>query len=128
MKSALSVDMNARLNAEPMLRRSRRQELADARDQGRSKYSVPKYPVNPRRHGRLHPAIDVIFRAMNAKRITYDEFSEKSGVSKTTLDEWRYGRQRRARARRYMPSLETLDRAYKALGIRMRLFVDGLDD
>lgn len=103
---------------EALLRKLRRDADANLRSyrHGDPRYSVPQYPVK----ARAHPMIDVIFRAMNAKRITYDAVYAATGVAYNTLWAWK--------TNKHSPRVEQVEKVYKFLGIKFRAYIPGVDN
>ena len=66
---------------------------------------------------RAHPLVQCIFRAMNDQNVTYQELSERSGVTKKVLERWRLN---------CTPQLVTLELVLKALGLKL-VIEDGND-
>lgn len=112
--------MPQRLNGEATLRQLKRAMIANPRAALRSTtdiFCVPRYPVAKTFR---RPMVDVVFRAMNKKRITYSEAGERAGISPHTILNWRRNGA--------SPDAANLEKIYRALGIRCRLIISGVDD
>ena len=103
---------------EAVLRKIRRDTLGRPRQyqHGDPEFSVPQYPAK----SVAHPAVDVIFRAMHQRRITYNEIKDKTGIAYNTLWAWKTNKQ--------SPRVSQLEKVYKVLGIRWRVYIPGIDN
>jgi DNA-binding phage protein len=61
---------------------------------------------------KAHPFVQDIFKEMIRQNMTYDELSERSGVSKKILERWRLATE---------PQLTTLHLVLKALGLKLQV-------
>lgn len=101
-----------------LLKRIRQQERDNPRlyQRGDKRFSVPLYPLPIT----CPEYIDVIYRAMNLKRVTYNAVHEATGVNYNRLWYWKKNRQQ--------PRLDMLLKVYAYLGIRWRTYIPGIDN
>lgn len=71
---------------------------------------VPKYPLQRK----VDPLIDIIFKEMNKKSITYGQVSTRSGVSIETFRNWRRGQ---------LPCLINLLAIYSVCGLKLKAVI-----
>ena len=58
----------------------------------------------------VHPLVRKLFERMNHEQIGILDLSERSGVNKNTINDWK---------RRSMPTLANIDACYAVLGLRL---------
>lgn len=63
-----------------------------------------KVPTN------THPLVKKLFEEMNHQRIGILDLSERAGVNKNTINDWK---------RRCMPRLDNIDACYHVLGLKI---------
>ena len=71
-------------------------------------------PIHPRRKtipSRAHPLVQEVFKEMIRQNMTYDELSDKSGVSKKVIERWRLATE---------PQLTTLQLVMGVLGMKLQ--------
>jgi transcriptional regulator with XRE-family HTH domain len=57
-----------------------------------------------------HPLVKKLFEEMNYQRIGILDLSERAGVNKNTINDWKH---------RSMPRLDNLDACYNVLGMKL---------